>query len=221
MTPIDGATAIRTDLGYWRTTASSDDVVRRAHHLRERLGAPQTVLLDNSSDPQTLTTLLNAFEELLSVGDPDDPTTVLVLDTRSRRDRQGVVTQLSPRISSINRHFRREDRAVVVVHSTSDDDRAALHPASNVYLALSHSQFLYAGAEEYVACRVAGYGAILASTRVAESHVLEGAIVVDGTDVASLAAGLGVIAQLPPDACVERMARLSAAVTKRSPSALD
>jgi len=220
MSAMTRTPASNTDLRHWRATASRADVELQAHQLRERLRAPQTVLLDNACDAGVLPSLLDAFEQSLANGWLPPTSTVLVLDTMANPQRRSVVARMSQRIAALDRHVGQGKHAVVLHDSGSDAERAALYRASNVYLALSATQCCDDAPSEYVSCRVAGYGSILATAQVAEICRLDGAVIADDSDATSLAVALGAVVALTHDECTERMARLRTAVSRHDPDAL-
>jgi trehalose-6-phosphate synthase len=183
-------------------------------HSRRLLAAlsnPETVLL--SVDPLDRTRgilhRLDAIAALLADGRLDASTTVCVqIALPTHRDQTGTLRrQVEATVARINGTYAGIGRPVVhYVHQVPDpQELAALYLIADVLVTTPLSEGTSDAAQEYVACRHDGLGALVLSEFSGSAEAFPEALVVNPHDTGALQSAIARAVTLTPDEATRRM----------------
>lgn len=199
--------------------AGRSDIQERAAEIREELGGRKVVLgVDRLDYTKGIRHRLKAYGELLSEGEVDPATTVLVQVATPSRERvdayQELRDQVEVTVSRINGDFGTlEHSPIVYLHQGfSREEMVALYLVADLVVVTSLRDGMNLVAKEYAACRLDNTGVLLLSEFAGAKDELKDALLVNPHDIEGLKAAIVRGLHMPAPEQRRRMVSLKQAV---------
>lgn len=194
--------------------ARQPETATHSHRLRAALGKPATILLSVDPLDQTRGILhrLDAIAGLLADGRLEASSTVCVqIALPTHRDQSNMLRrQVEAAVTRINGTYAGIGRPVVhYLHQYPDpQELAALYLVADVLVATPLSEDTSDAAQEYLASRHDGLGALVLSEFSGSAEALPEALVVNPHDTQALQNAIARASKLPPNDATRRMRAL-------------
>jgi trehalose-6-phosphate synthase len=219
--PVAKTYPISIDYAAVAAASATRAVLDRATELRETWGNPSTVFLgaDRLDYTKGIEERLEAYELLLSSGRLSPTESVFVQAGSPSRENVESYRALQRRIETIveriNANFRSDTGRPAVVYLASNLEREemlSLFVAADVMVVSALRDGMNLVAKEYIACRNEETGVLVLSTQTGAADSLTEALLVNPTNIQTLADTMLIAAHLTPSEQRRKMRALRAEV---------